>query len=145
MYLMNVRQSSIHRWKTALFLCATVRLCHYYTSNHCFPLFSSISRICRFMSSPIRLSLRLSVVRVYVKPKEWEIRWKGRDVTMFCWRAEARCCAPSSSIWFQSRFSVMSVYVKQKEWEMGWKGRDVTLFCWRAVARCCAPSSSIWL
>jgi hypothetical protein len=77
--------------------------------------------------------------------KGWEIGWKDRDVTLFCWRAVARCCAPSSPIWLPKRLSVVSVYVKQKEWEIWRKDRDVTLFCWRAVARCCAPSSPISL
>jgi hypothetical protein len=82
---------------------------------------------------------------VSMKQREWKMKQKGRDVTLFCLRALSRCCAPSSPIWFQPRFSVVSVYVKQKAWEIGWKGRDVTLFCWRTVARCCAPSSPIWL
>jgi hypothetical protein len=46
---------------------------------------------------------------------------KGMDVTLFCWRAVAICCAPSSPIWLLPRFSVVSVYVKQKEWDIGWK------------------------
>jgi hypothetical protein len=115
------------------------------TTNHCFPLFSSHSWIHRLTLWPILLKPRLSAVSVYVKQKEWEIGSKGRDVTLFCWRAVARCCAPCGPIWFQSRLSVVSVYVKQKKWEIRWKGRDVTLFCRRAVARCCAPPSSIWL
>jgi hypothetical protein len=131
--------------KKALFLCENVRLCHYYTINHCFPLFFSILRIRRFMSSLIWLPWRSSVVIDYVKQKEWEIGWKGRDVTLFCWRAVARCCAPKSLISLYSRLSVVSVYVKQKEWEIRWKDRDATLFCWRAVARYSAPLSPIWL
>jgi hypothetical protein len=140
-----VKQASIHRWKTSSFLCATVRLRNYYIINHCFPLFSSISRIRRYMSSPIWLRSTFSVVIVYVEQKEWEIGWKGRDVTLFCCRAAARCCAPSSTIWLWSRFSVVSVCVKQKEWEIGWKGRNITLFSCRAVAKCWAPCGPIWL
>jgi hypothetical protein len=130
---------------SVLFLCATVRLCHYYTINHCFALFFSLSRIRRYMSSPIWLPSRLSVVSVYVKQKESEIGWKARDITWLCWRAVARCCAPSLTIWLLLRLSVVSAYVKQRAWEIGWKGRDVTLFCWRAVARCCAPCEPILL
>jgi hypothetical protein len=77
--------------------------------------------------------------------KEWEIRWKGRNVTLFSWRAVARCCAPSSPIWLKPRLSVVSVYVKRKQWKIRRRGRNVTLFCCRAVARCCAPLAPIWL
>ncbi len=77
--------------------------------------------------------------------KNWEILWKGRDVTLFCWRAVARCCACSSPISSPWRVIVVSVYVKQKKWEILWKVRDVRLFCWRAVARFCAPCGPIWL
>jgi hypothetical protein len=142
---MNVKQSSIHRSKILLFLCETVHLCHYYTINHCFPLFFSISQIRGYILWLIWFRSSFSVVSVYVKQKEWDILWKGRGVTLFCCRAVARYCAPSSPIQLLSRLRVVSVYVKQNGWEILWKGRGVTLFCCRALVRCCAPSSPIWL
>jgi hypothetical protein len=129
--------------KTVLFLCKTVRLCHYYTINHCFPLFLSIFQIRRYISSPIWFHMTFSIASVYVKRKKWEIGSKGRDVTLFCCRPVARCCAPSSPISLDSRLSVVSVYVKEKKWEIAWKTKHVTLFCCKALPRCSAPSSPI--
>jgi hypothetical protein len=141
-YLKNVKHPYIHRSKTSLFLCATIRLCHYYTITHCFPAFPIYVDLCRYRSHYRRGWVR------------WVSMWNNknersdgnlRGVTLFCWRTVAKYCPPSSPIRLWLSLSVVSVYVKRKEWEIGWKGRDVTLFCWRAVARCCAPCGPIWL
>jgi hypothetical protein len=55
---------------------------------------------------------------LYGKKTEWEIQRKATYVTLFCCRALARCCAPSSPIQLCERFSVVSTYVKQKAWEI---------------------------
>jgi hypothetical protein len=82
---------------------------------------------------------------VSMKQREWKMKQKGRDITLFCFRVLARCCAPSSSIRLPTRLSLVSVYVKQKQSEIRWRGRNVTLFCLRALARCCAPCGPIRL
>ncbi len=79
------------------------------------------------------------------KQKQWQILWKGRNVTLFRCRALTRCCAPCGPIWLEETYSVVSVYAKKTEWEIRRKSTDVTLFCCRALAKCCAPSSPIQL
>ncbi len=42
----------------------------------------------------------------------WVIKEENENITLFCCKASARCCNPSSPIWFSSRSSVVSVCVK---------------------------------
>jgi hypothetical protein len=42
----------------------------------------------------------------------WVIEVEYENVTLFCFKASARCCASSPPIWFVPRFSVVSVCVK---------------------------------
>jgi hypothetical protein len=136
----------IHRWKkTALFLCETVIVSNYYRINLPPQIFSRISEIRPFKSSPIWLKERFSLVSVCIKKKQWQILWKRRNVTLFRCRALRRCCAPCGPIWLEEMSSVVSVYVKKTAWEIRRKATEVTLFCCRALARCCAPSSPIQL
>jgi hypothetical protein len=44
-----------------------------------------------------------------------EYERKEKSSTLFCCRASARYCKPSSPIWFLLRFSVMSIYERSME------------------------------
>ncbi len=105
----------IHRWKkTALFLCETVIVSNYYRINLPPQIFSRISEIRPFKSSPIWLKERFSLVSVCIKKKQWQILWKRRNVTLFRCRALRRCCAPCGPIWLEETSSVVSAYMEKK-------------------------------
>jgi hypothetical protein len=137
-----VKQSSIHRWNNSI---ASMRSSSSLSLLYNQSLFSIVFQ--PFPDTSIYVVTDLIADKVECgeclceTKKKWEMGWKSRDITLFCCKALARCCAPCGPIWLPVSLSVVSLYVKQKEWEIGWKGRDVTLFCSRAVARYCAPSS----
>lgn len=52
------------------------------------------------------------VWRVSVWNRQWMTVKEYKDVTLFCFRALARCCAPWSPIGLLLRWSIVSVYMK---------------------------------
>ncbi len=77
-------------------------------------LFKSIGKmLCSLWTDPIVFKGECG--ECLCETKRMRDGMKSMDVTLFCWRAVARCCAPCGPIRLQSMFSMVSVYVKQKE------------------------------
>jgi hypothetical protein len=65
-----------------------------------------------FITNPIVVNVQCG--EYLCETKRMSDSMKMWNVTLFCFRALARCCAPCGPMSLESRPSVVSVYVKQK-------------------------------